>query len=73
MYRKILVPLDGSNLSTGVLPFVRYLAEALQLPVELMSVNDPSLLVSYTPSVLRESLEIAAKSFAATADGIKSQ
>lgn len=68
MYRKILVPLDGSNLSTGVLPFVRYLAGALQLPVELLSINDPALLVAYAPSVLREFLETKAKSFSTTAD-----
>lgn len=65
MYSKILVPLDGSNLSAGVLPFVRYLAGALRLPVELLSVNDPGLLVHYAPALLRESLDEAAKSFPA--------
>ena len=66
MYRKILVPLDGSGLATGVLPYVRHLAGALKLPVELLSVNDPGLLVSYAPSLLRDYLDTAAKSFPAS-------
>lgn len=40
MYNKILVPLDGSALSEGVLPYVRSMARALHLPVELLHVND---------------------------------
>jgi nucleotide-binding universal stress UspA family protein len=40
MYNKILVPLDGSKLAEGVLPYVRFLATALQLPVELLHVDD---------------------------------
>lgn len=66
MYRKILVPLDGSGLATGVLPHVRHLAGALKLPVELLSVSDPGLLVAYAPSVLLGCLDAAAKSFPAS-------
>ena len=51
MYRKILVPLDGSNLSAGVLPYVRWLARALEVPVELMYVNDPARLAPYSASI----------------------
>lgn len=32
MYRKILVPLDGSPLSAGILPYVRWLAHGLKVP-----------------------------------------
>jgi nucleotide-binding universal stress UspA family protein len=49
MYRKILVPLDGSKLSAGVLPYVRWLAAALNLPVEFLHVNDPARLAPYSP------------------------
>ena len=41
IYKKILVPLDGSKLAEGVIPYVRLLASALKLPVDLMHVNDP--------------------------------
>jgi nucleotide-binding universal stress UspA family protein len=41
IYNNILVPLDGSKLAEGVLPYVRLLANALKLPVDLMHVNDP--------------------------------
>ena len=41
MYNQILVPLDGSKLAEGVLPYARLLARALQLPVDLLHVNDP--------------------------------
>jgi nucleotide-binding universal stress UspA family protein len=41
MYGKILVPLDGSMLSEGVLPYVRTLARGMSLPIELLRVRDP--------------------------------
>jgi len=41
MYTKILVPLDGSGLSESILPYVRALAKALQVPVELLHGIDP--------------------------------
>ena len=34
IYKKILVPLDGSKLAEGVIPYVRLLASALKLPVD---------------------------------------
>lgn len=40
MYTKILVPLDGSSAAEQVLPYARFLASRLQLPVELISVID---------------------------------
>jgi nucleotide-binding universal stress UspA family protein len=41
MYTKILVPLDGSQLAEGVLPYARSLANGLKLHVELLHINDP--------------------------------
>src|SRR5262245_66642036 len=40
MYKKILVPLDGSKTAENVLPYARCFARSLQVPVELMSVVD---------------------------------
>ncbi|HLN87954.1 MAG TPA: universal stress protein [Candidatus Limnocylindrales bacterium] len=40
MYSKILVPLDGSSLAEQILPYVRSLAAAYNVPVELLWVND---------------------------------
>jgi nucleotide-binding universal stress UspA family protein len=40
MYSKILVPLDGSPLAEQILPYVRLLAVADNIPVELLWVND---------------------------------
>ena len=41
MYTKILVPLDGSPLSEGVLPYARFFAKQLKVPVELLQVIEP--------------------------------
>ena len=49
MYKKILVPLDGSALSEGILPYVRSLARGIDAPVELLRVNDPAQLAPYSP------------------------
>lgn len=51
MYQRIVVPLDGSNLAAGVLPYVRWLARALNVPVELMYVNDPARLAPYSATI----------------------
>jgi len=47
MYTKILVPLDGSELAEGVLPYVRSLARELQLPVTLLQVIDPDIISAF--------------------------
>ena len=52
MYTRILVPLDGSALSEGVLPYVRSLARAMNAPVELLHVREKA---QFTPH--RASLE----------------
>jgi nucleotide-binding universal stress UspA family protein len=44
MYSRMLIPLDGSKLAEQVLPYARYLAKALTIPVELLKVVDPDAL-----------------------------
>ena len=44
MYSRMLVPLDESKLAEQVLPYARYLAKALSIPVELLEVVDPEAL-----------------------------
>ena len=48
MYKKILVPLDGSQLAESVLPYVSCLSEALRVPVELLHVQDPKQTTSFS-------------------------
>jgi nucleotide-binding universal stress UspA family protein len=45
MHRKILVALDGSQPSEQILPYARYLAKTLEIPVELLQVIDPEALI----------------------------
>lgn len=40
MYRRILVPLDGSRLAEEILPYVRIMADALQASLHLLRVHD---------------------------------
>jgi nucleotide-binding universal stress UspA family protein len=40
MYKKILIPLDGSKTAEKVLPYARYLAGRFKIPVELLAVID---------------------------------
>lgn len=40
MYTKILIPLDGSKTAEKVLPYARFFAGALKLPIELLAVVD---------------------------------
>ena len=49
MYQKILVPLDGSQLSEGILPYARIFAKALEIPVELLNVIDS---VTFMPTTV---------------------
>lgn len=64
MYKKILVPLDGSKLAEAVLPYAKFLATALKLPVGLLHVNDPeTAALSVHPSREAEYLKQAARSF----------
>lgn len=48
MYSKVLIPLDGSNTAEKVLPYARYLARKLKLPVELLVVIDIAEMATHT-------------------------
>ena len=54
MYTKLLIPLDGSRLAEGVLPYARLLAHGLNVPVELLRVNDPAESGSYLAPIHRD-------------------
>ena len=47
MYTQMLVPLDGSPVAEQVLPYVRFLAKTLGIPVNLLQVIDPDLLMPF--------------------------
>jgi len=38
MYKKILVPLDGSKTAENMLPYARCFSRNLQIPIELLAV-----------------------------------
>jgi nucleotide-binding universal stress UspA family protein len=48
MYTRMLIPLDGSIVAEQVLPYARFLAKALTIPVELLGVVDPEPLVAFS-------------------------
>lgn len=48
MYTTILVPLDGSPTAEAVLPYARFFAKALRLPVELLHAIDPDIVAIYS-------------------------
>jgi nucleotide-binding universal stress UspA family protein len=61
MYKKILVPLDGSKLAEQILPYARSFAEAYVSPVELLRINDPEIRPPFWPPLPgREYLKEAA-------------
>ena len=69
MYKRILIPLDGSTLSEGILPYVRSMAQAIQVPVELLRVNDPAQTRASAPAAQAdEYLEKIAGSFSGITD-----
>lgn len=47
MYSKILIPLDGSKTAEKVLPYARYLAGKLKIPIELLAVIDIAEMVAH--------------------------
>jgi nucleotide-binding universal stress UspA family protein len=63
IYKRILVPLDGSKLAEGVLPHVRLLASGLKLPVDLMHVKDPDTVPFPHPTQGAHYLKEVAASF----------
>ena len=67
MYRRLLVPLDGSRTAAAVLPYARTIAKTLKLPVELLSVVDIGALAAhvshggarYFETIIAESVRIS--------------
>ncbi len=47
MYTRILIPLDGSKTADKVLPYARFLASRLKVPVDLMAVVDIAEMVTH--------------------------
>ena len=47
MYKKILLPLDGSTLAEQILPYARVFAETYGIPVTLLRVSDPEAMSVY--------------------------
>jgi Ca2+-transporting ATPase len=43
IYKKLLVPLDGSAISETILPYARSFAKSLKMPVELLHVIDSNV------------------------------
>src|SRR6266511_1572409 len=50
MYTKMLIPLDGSKTAEKVLPYARYLAGKLRIPVELLAVTDMAEMATHIPA-----------------------
>jgi nucleotide-binding universal stress UspA family protein len=48
MYTRMLIPLDGSNVAEQVLPYARFVAKALTIPVELLGIVDPVPLADFS-------------------------
>jgi nucleotide-binding universal stress UspA family protein len=67
MYSKILVPLDGSTLSEGILPYVRSFARVVHASVELLHVDDPAQPRADVPAI-QEYLKKIAASFSGITD-----
>jgi nucleotide-binding universal stress UspA family protein len=55
MYKKILVPLDGSQLAEQILPFARWLSEPNDIPIELLTVTDPDARPPFWPAEVGKS------------------
>lgn len=71
MYKKILVPLDGSRVAEAVLPYVREIAAPLHSQIELLGVIEPVLagVHDYVESKYHVSVEDAL--LKQTEDGLK--
>ena len=57
MYTRLLIPLDGSQIAEQVLPYGRFLAKALAVPVELLGTVDPVPLADFAESWERSDLD----------------
>ena len=60
MYKKILVPLDGSPLSEAIIPYSVSFSKALKVPVELLLVIVPETVTEFCDPKVRRSFESVA-------------
>jgi nucleotide-binding universal stress UspA family protein len=58
MYTRLLIPLDGSKLAEQILPYARFLARSLKIPVELLEVIDPDVIETLSGSKQGRSADI---------------
>ena len=63
MYSKILIPLDGSKIAEAVLPYSKFLAETLRLPVQLVHALEAKTAVPAQSNRELEYLKNAAASY----------
>jgi nucleotide-binding universal stress UspA family protein len=61
MYSKLLVPLDGSQLSEAILPYARTLAKTLHLPVDLLHILEPERVEAVSAQVARNAHTVEAE------------
>ena len=73
MYSKVLVPLDGSELSERVLPYARSLAKALKIPVELLQVIEPEIIATLSDSQHGRYIDIVEADMKGNAQGYLGQ
>ena len=59
MLTQILIPLDGSKTAEEVLPYARFMAEALKIPIELLAIVDVAAMASHLPSESARHVEAA--------------
>ena len=50
MFTQMLIPLDGSKTAERVLPYARFVAEALRIPIELLAIIDVAATASHVAS-----------------------
>jgi nucleotide-binding universal stress UspA family protein len=63
----MLIPLDGSKVAEQVLPYARFLAKALTIPVELLGIVDPAPLAAFSnPSQGRHIDRLVAEAMSGT-------
>lgn len=54
MHTKMLIPLDGSRLSEGILPYARSSAKALEISVKLLHVLDAHSIETFSDPPARQ-------------------
>ena len=58
MFTQILIPLDGSKTAEKVLPYARFVAQALSIPVELLATIDVAAMATHLGSESARHLDV---------------